>query len=125
MATEKSSFGETVIGILFLGAIVFGFQWLHSAVWGEQEGYIKTADCRKTIPVKEGSFDTWFKKFTCTYEKTNSGKIFSGTCAAVETDGVACGAAYVYEKKTEIKGCTDPKYPYPGRDDLCHSDIQY
>jgi hypothetical protein len=50
--------------------VAIGFGTLHYVFWGEQEGNIKVDDCRATVAVKEDSLETWFKKFTCLYQKT-------------------------------------------------------
>ena len=92
-SSSGSDLGSAFLGFVFLVIVGVGGVKVHEFLWGEQEGLVRTADCRKTVPVKEGSFDTWFKKFTCSYDKTASGKIFSGTCGAVETDGAACLSA--------------------------------
>jgi hypothetical protein len=53
----------------------------------EQEGSIKTQDCRAQISTEEGAANTAGKKFACMYEKSNTGKIMGGVCQAVETSG--------------------------------------
>jgi hypothetical protein len=105
-----------VIGIAIWG----GGAVLRSTIWGEQEGVINTDDCRARIVVKEDSSDTWFKKFTCTYRKTNKGTLISGVCQAVETTGGKCETVYFYDKVVP-KVCTDPKYPNLGVDDMCYT----
>src|ERR1039458_1627917 len=73
---------------------------LHDSIWGEHEGIIKTDDCREKVTVEEGSSGTWFKTFTCTYQKSKSGKLIGGSCQAVEmNDGGACQTVYSYQKK--------------------------
>jgi hypothetical protein len=48
----------------------------------------------------------------------------SGYCEAVETTNAgACDTVYFYEKQAP-KVCTDPKFPYLGVDDMCHTDPQ-
>jgi hypothetical protein len=42
---------------------------------------------------------------------------------AVETDGAVCKKVYIYVKKSEFT-CSDPKFPYVGVDEMCHSDPQ-
>src|ERR1700722_12238120 len=80
--------------------------------WGEESGEIKYNDCRNSISLEDGSGSTLFKRFTCTYVKSQSGKILRGTCVHVETEGAVCQTAYIYEKKPEIH-CKDPKFPFP------------
>jgi hypothetical protein len=106
--------------VIVLGLIVGGVVWGYKSMWGEREGTVNTDDCRARIPLKEDSSDTWFKQFTCSYRKTNSGKLISGTCEAVETSAGRCNTVYFYEKKVP-KVCTDPKFPYLGVDDLCYT----
>lgn len=92
----------TVATWLVVIALAFGVvSGLHGYLWGEQEGVVRTSDCRNRILIKEDSSETWFKKFTCEYTRADSGKISGGTCAYVETNGPVCNAAYVYEKKAE------------------------
>jgi hypothetical protein len=75
---------------------------------------IKTDDCRATIHVKEGSWDTFFKTFTCTYRKTKSGTIMGSFCQAVETNSAGvCTAVYSYEKKS--LGVHEPERSLPSR----------
>jgi hypothetical protein len=102
-----------VVGLASIGA-------LRNYFLGEEEGQVKYEDCRNKITVQEDSSDTWFKKFTCSYAKTQSGKIMSGVCVHVETEGPVCQTAYIYYKKPQIV-CSDPKFPNAGYDDLCHS----
>jgi len=125
MAQGKSDKPGGGIGwLVIVGLALYGLSSAHNSVWGEQEGTTKTSDCRKTIPVKEGSVDTWFKKFICTYRRTAKGTIMSGYCEAVEVEGGVCETVYSYLKKINNGRCTDPKVPYLGEDDLCHSDPQ-
>jgi hypothetical protein len=102
---KKSSRRNWGCFVFILAAVLFWARaliWVHGAIWGEREGFIKTEDCRTKIPVKQGSPDTWFKKFTCTYEKTDGGRIVGGFCQAVETDDAGvCTLVYSYEKKPE------------------------
>jgi hypothetical protein len=115
---------QMLLGWAFLLGI--GYAILNSfggLFWGEETGEVKYGDCRNNIMVEEGAGSTWFKKFTCTYVKSQSGKILRGTCVHVETEGAVCQTAYIYEKKPQMH-CTDPKLPYPGFDDMCHSEFQ-
>jgi hypothetical protein len=105
-----------VIGISFAAG-------LYDSLWGEQEGVTRYEDCRDKIYIEQASSDALFKRFTCSYSKTRTGKLLSGLCIHVVTEGPVCQAAYIYNKKAEIT-CTDPKFPYPAYDDLCHSDPQ-
>jgi hypothetical protein len=110
--------------LIVLALIGCGLVWVHNTVWGEREGSIKTEDCRAKITVKEGSSETWFKKFTCTYQRTKQGKVLSGYCEAVDTNAAGiCETVYFYEKKPLLV-CTSPLMPYLGDDDRCHADPQ-
>ena len=115
-----------ILGYLYLvilGLILGGLVMIHNSIWGEQEGFTKADDCRSSIGLTEGSFDTWFKRFTCTTKKTQSGKIISGVCVSVVTEGPVCQTAYTYQKKPQIT-CSNPNFPFPGYDDICHSNLQ-
>jgi hypothetical protein len=109
--------------VLVVFLILGGLGIIYNAIWGEQEGFTKTDDCRNTVMVQEGSLGTWFKKFTCTVKKTKSGKTISGVCVSVVTEGSVCQTVYTYSKKPAVE-CSDPKFPYLGYDDMCHSDYQ-
>lgn len=101
---------ETVGGIIsvsFFGLIIWGVVAFLS---GESEGIVKYDDCRQTIKVEQGSWDTYFKKFTCNDNKSKSGRLISGTCVHIDTSGGACVTAYVYEKKSEFN-CGDNATP--------------
>jgi hypothetical protein len=128
MAEKKESLTEkiqTVVGTVFLiGFLIAGVGAVQRSVWGEQEGTTRTNDCRNSVSVKEGSYVTWFKKFTCSYVKSKSGKIIGGTCVSVETDGAVCNTVYSYDKKSDLH-CTDPKFPYVGIDEICHTEPQF
>jgi hypothetical protein len=110
--------------ILVLWVHSGGLTSINNMVWGEREGVMKTDDCRTRIVVKEGTSATWFKKFTCVYRRTKSNKLMSGYCEAVDTNSAgACNTVYFYIKQVPPI-CTDPKFPYFGEDDLCHTDLQ-
>ena len=117
---ENAAYGW---GCLVVFALIgVGLVRIHNTVWGEREGSIKTDDCRAKITVKEGSSETWFKKFTCVYQKTKSGKILSGYCEAVDTNTAGiCETVYFYEKQASLV-CSSSLMPYLGEDDRCHAD---
>ena len=125
--TESSKRVKAWIGLLIAILILVyaqtAWKFVHDHVWGEREGVTRIADCRSVISVKEGSYDTWFKTFTCSYVRSKSGKLIGGRCVAVETDGPVCKKVYGYEKRSELT-CSDPKLPYIGVDEMCHSDPQ-
>jgi hypothetical protein len=109
-----------------------------TASTSEQEGAIKTEDCRAQIFVEEGSPATAGKKFACAYQKSNTGKIMGGVCQAVEMSGSACSAAYTYQKKpwtkcasgawlTKADMCVGPcpEHSHQTGDDRCGPDAGY
>ena len=115
---KRESAGGCLVALMVIIAVGYA---LENTIWGEREGFVKTNDCRTTIPIKPGSPETWFKTFTCAYQKTKSGKIMGGTCQSVVlADNGVCETVYVYEKP-QPDVCTDPKYPYLGYDDMCHT----
>ena len=116
---SRQARGTAFLILLTIG----GGIWVHNAVWGEREGSIRTDDRRIRITLEDGSKETWFKNFTCSYRRTNKGTILAGQCEAVETNSGACETVYSYSKKAP-KVCTDPKVPYLGYDDLCHDTVQ-
>ena len=95
----------------------------------EQEGTIKYDDCRQTITINDGDFQTYINKFTCSYIKTKSGAIMSGECVRVDNDSSffgsshTCATAYIYEKKP-VNPCTVAPNIYLGYDDMCHTTPQ-
>jgi hypothetical protein len=109
--------------LLALALILGGLIKMHNSIWGEREGVVKVDDCRNSIEIQEGSVRTWFKTFTCTAKKTESGKIISGFCHSVVTEGSVCQTVYTYSKKPEIR-CSNPNFSFPGYDDICHSNAQ-
>jgi len=87
---------------------------------GENEGMVKTSDCREEVIIKEGSIETWTKSFTCSYYKTNTGKIISGVCVHVDYDSNGgCRKSYTYYKK-QAAVCLDKANPVLREDDMCY-----
>jgi hypothetical protein len=116
---------EGFVPLLVFLLFVAGLVWIHQAIWGEREGTIKTDDCRARIVIKEGSSETWFKKFTCSYEKTRGGTIVGGYCEAVDINSAgACETVYVYTKDIQNSCGANPTAPYLGDDNLCHATPQ-
>ncbi len=114
-----------LVGLAILGLVCYGAYSLFVNIgggFGEQEGYVKTDDCRESLFLKEDTAQTYFKQFTCTYRKTASGKILGGTCSHIVMDGspAYCKTVYTYEKSPQVH-CTDPKFPFAGIDDMCHT----
>jgi len=122
MAEEKNVdlkvFGSIVL-FCIIAIILARGNWLFTS-WGEKEGRARYEDCRNKITIQEGSSEAWFKNFTCSYVKTQSGKVLSGTCVHVVTEGQVCQMAYIYYKKSQVV-CNDPKLPFPAYDDKCHA----
>jgi len=87
---------------------------------GENEGTVKTADCREIIYIKESSVETWTKSFTCIYQKTRQGRLMGGYCVNVEYDSNGgCRKSYTYFKK-QAEVCLDKANPVLREDDMCY-----
>jgi hypothetical protein len=85
---------------------------------GEREGTVSTNGCREQIYIKEKSFEAATKKFTCTYYRTNQGRIMGGFCVHIEYDNNGqCKAAYTYSKSQDD---VCPAKHNLGRDDMCY-----
>jgi hypothetical protein len=125
--SPKGSSASTSVwfGCVFALIVIFSaIRWGVESLWGEREGTIRTNDCRTRISVVEGSSETWFKKFTCSYKKTVKGYLISGYCEAVDTNSAGvCETVYFYPRKVPNL-CTDPKYPHLGQDGMCHTEPQ-
>ena len=106
------STGDTIVGVVVFGLIIFGVLAVIGYFSGgmESEGIVKYDDCRQILTIKEGSGDTFGKKFTCEYIRSKSGKLMSGTCVHIDTENGVCTTAYVYEKKSEFN-CGDNSTP--------------
>jgi hypothetical protein len=97
-AASGCGYGCLLVLVLISGGLYLGY----NALWGELEGTIRTDDCRTRIELKEQSADTWFKKFTCSYRKTNSGAVMDGYCEAVDTTSAgSCDAIYFCIKNAQ------------------------
>lgn len=118
---------EFIGGLIGIGVVLWG---VSAVFFGEREGIVKTSDCRETVTLQSDTLQKYYKTFTCSNEKTNKGTIMRGVCTHVDTPGSIfsssndCSVAYVYERKQDTV-CADKKFPYLGRDDLCHTDYQY
>ena len=87
---------------------------------GEREGTVSTNNCREQIYIKENSIEAATKKFTCTYYKTNQGRIMGGNCVHIDYDSNGqCKASYTYLKKQD-EVCLDKANPRLGQDDMCY-----
>ena len=124
---QLDALGYLIGAVLVVGAIIWGIYSLFG--WGEREGVVKFDDCRQMVTLKPDTLQKYFKSFTCMYRRTESERIMSGECVHVDTAGTLfsssneCDIAYIYEKEQE-GSCTDPKYPYLGYDDMCHTNLQ-
>ena len=107
---KPPSFGAFLGRLAFVGLAIWGVIQGVNSLWGEQEGFVKTDDCRRTVMVKAGSPETWFKEFTCTYRRTQKGLVMSGTCVAVETEGSVCQTVYTYQIAVNNGGCKVSKF---------------
>ena len=132
---SPSNSAYTIIGFGVIGWLIFGaamvvapdsnFARAFSGRPGsEQEGTIKTEDCRAQVIISEGSPVTRGRQFMCTYAKSNSGKLMGGSCTAVDTeaDGKTCKTSYTYQKKA-WKTCR--AHSTLGADDQCSPDPGY
>ena len=87
---------------------------------GEREGTVSTNDCREQIYIKEKSFEAATKTFTCTYYRTNQGRIMGGNCVHISYDNNGqCKASYTYSKKQD-EVCLDKANPRLRQDDMCY-----
>lgn len=87
----------------------------------EREGMVNIDDCRETIKIKSDNIKTYYKTFTCTYEKTDKGDIMSGACINLKTGLFSdkCKIAYIYERGPSKK-C--PENGYLNQDGNCYCD---
>ena len=121
-----------ILGGLFLVALVIGgFMFLFG---GEREGTVSYSDCRQMVQLQPDTLQQYYKKFTCSYSKTQSGKIMSGECVHVSNDNAflgnthSCATAFVYQKEQDPACKNDFKdgifYPYLGYNDNCYTEPQ-
>ena len=117
---------ESIVGLIIIGGVLWG---ISAGFFGEREGIVKISDCRETVTLPSDTWQKYYKTFTCSYDKTNSGAIMRGACAHIDTAGTifsssnACSAAYVYQIKN--LSCSNKSFPYIGRDDKCYAQYQY
>ncbi len=111
-------------GFLIIGYIIFALvaATIKAIFGGEQEGTVKTDDCRQVVQIQPDDIRTYFQKFTCFYDKTSKGTIRSGFCAHVDSPwfSTSCDTAYTYNVPQDPHHCTDPSYPYLAYDDKCY-----
>ncbi len=88
----------------------------------KKEGIVKYDDCREIIELKDGSYEKEYKDFTCTIEKTKTGKIMMGTCVNIETENNICRRAYYYTLKPEL---TCEENQYLTSDEKCRCNYGY
>ena len=118
---EKSGYKKSfylmivlVIILLLIGDSVFRSK--------ENEGTIKYDDCRDVVIYQNQSeLPTYGKVFTCSYIKTQTGKVMSGICVNTEIQNGVCTKAYIYKRKQDDI-CANPLKPYLGIDDVCYSE---
>lgn len=99
MPIEKTNTeGGNALGCLFL-LLVVGAIGLYLA-WHEQEGVIKTDDCRAHVQL-DGPSDprAWLHKFTCELGTDPNTNRKIGECSAVELDQGSCTEHLYYFKK--------------------------
>lgn len=75
----------------------------------EREWIVKYEDCREIIEYKDWDFFTYFRNFTCYYDKTSNWDIISWECISIKTSQNWCEKAYKYEK-TPYKTCFEWQY---------------
>jgi copper chaperone CopZ len=121
--SKINNISESVWPLVFLVIVVFVFAGiLHgvtSLIGGEREGTIVYDDCRETIKLKTDTFQKYYKKFTCDYFKTNSGKIYDGECVHINKSwfGSDCQTAYIYERSPDV--CPSDSKAFINSDDTC------
>ena len=71
---------------------LFGFNF-----WQVSEGYVDTSDCRNTIILQQGDWQTYFGRFICDYYRNTDDTIKSGTCTKIKTKGGKCDTEYYYD----------------------------
>lgn len=104
-----------VIVLAVLGLAIYGIYALsQTSGSGEQEGTVDYSDCRQKIELKDGDSKIQSRKFTCSYSKTSTGKIMSGSCISIEMENGKCITAYTYEKKSEIICKDNEQVAYDG-----------
>ena len=90
-------FGLAIIIVIILFFCGFNFGHVN-------EGYISSSassDCKQTITLKQGSWETYFGKFICDYIKDDSGKITGGYCDKLVMDKGQCITDYTYDIEPE------------------------
>lgn len=138
----KKGEGE-ILGIISLAVFAFlgwGILSFFGVSFGvENEGTVTYNDCRQVIKIQDKSWQTYAMKFTCSYSKTQSGKMMSGECVHISNDSSflgnshTCATAYVYEKQQDLSCKNSTKgelsypykngfqYPYLGYNDKCYT----
>ena len=115
---------SNILGGIFVFSIILGLigGGIKAIFGGEVEGTVKTDDCRQVIQISPDSFQTIYKKFTCTYSRTNSGVVNFARCDHIDSPlfSNSCNTDYYYIREKGLGNCTDPKYPYLGQDDKCY-----
>ena len=124
---------EGLGALVIFGLFIAGLLWLFGFNFGiTNEGTVTYSDCRQTITLQSGSWQTHFHSFTCSEEKTQSGVVMDGQCVATQNDGLfgsgTCATAYIYEipAPTNCQGNSKDGvwYPYLGYDGQCYTTPQ-
>jgi len=101
---------------------------------GTSQGSVDDSDCRETITLQPNDWRTYFGTYVGYAEKTQSGKIMSGTFVRIVNGGSlfgsdnTCETAYTYNLPQDPTCLGNIKngvsYPYLGYDDLCYTTPQ-
>lgn len=130
-----SDTGAGIGALLIIGLIVAGILWIFGFNFGiTNEGTVMYSDCRQTITLQSGSWQTYFHSFTCSEEKTKSGVVMDGVCVATKNNGgllgngSTCETAYIYQLPLPTTCQNNIKngvaYPYLGYNDMCYTTPQ-
>jgi hypothetical protein len=117
---------SAISGLLILGIVGLTVWGISAVIGGEREGFVQFSDCREEVTLSSDTLQKYYKKFTCSYVRSEGGNLMGGTCVHVDlagglfSDGGECTRAYVYEKKPEVT-CR-PEFPYLGYDDKCYTE---
>lgn len=132
--TKLEKFWSGVILLFFIFTVTSLIGWVGDnpkvldTIWifgGEREGTVKYNDCREVTETEDNFINRIFRTYTCSYQKTNTGKIMSGECVYVKSPLFSgdCVRAYTYTKKPEVR-CSEV-FPYLGYDEKCYMSWDY
>ena len=110
--------GDEYLGIIVIVLVILGIWFVFG---GEKEGLIDVSDCRAEYELEDKLRHRIFNEFTCSYTKTEDGKVMSGFCARAKTKWISgeCTSSYYYSKNP-FKTCSE-EYPWLGSDGQCWS----